>query len=90
MQEIAAVVKDISHSIAPPDALSAAIDILQQHHELTTIQRLDIGEYLALEKNKNQAVLFHKLGEEEQKEWLSHRLFEIAVGRHRTADMIEG
>ena len=54
MEEIAAVVKDISHSIAPPDALGAAIDILQQHHELTTIQRLDIGEYLALEKKKTR------------------------------------
>jgi len=38
MQELAAVVKDISHSIAPPDALGAAINILQQHHELTPIQ----------------------------------------------------
>ena len=58
MQEIAAVVKDISHAIAPPDALGAAIDILQQHHELTTIQRLDIGEYLALEKKQESSGTF--------------------------------
>ena len=50
MQEIAAVVKDFSHSMAPPDILGTAIDLLQQHCELTPIQRLNIGEYLALKK----------------------------------------
>ena len=84
MQELAAVVKDISHSIAPPDALGAAINILQQHHELTPIQRLDISEYLVLEQNKNQAILFHKFGEEEWKVWLAHRLFEITASQHPT------
>jgi len=83
MQEIATVVKDFSHSMAPPDILGAAIDLLQQHRELTPIQRLDIGEYLALEKNKNQATLFNKFSEEGRKEWLSHRLSEIAAAADR-------
>ena len=85
MQEIAIVVKDISHSIAPPppplDPICAAIDILKQCHELTPIQRLDIGDYLALEKNRNQAILFYKLDEEDRKAWLVRRLSEIAANQ---------
>ena len=84
MQGLAAVVKDISHSMAPPDALGAAINILQQHHELTPIQQLNISEYLMLEQNKNQAILFHKFGEEERKVWLACRLFEITASQRPT------
>jgi len=87
MQEIAAVVKDFSHSMAPPDILGTAIDLLQQHRELTPIQRLDISEYLALEKNKNQATLFNKFGEEERKEWLSRRLSEIVAAADRMENL---
>ena len=50
MQEIAAVVKNFSCSMAPPDILGTAINLFQQHCELTPIQRLNIGEYLALKK----------------------------------------
>jgi len=88
MQELVAVVKDISCSIAPPDALGAAIDILQKHHELTPIQRLDISEYLALEQNKNQAILFHKFGKEERKVWLARRLCKIMAVNIRLTDVV--
>jgi len=58
MQEIATVVKDFSRSMAPPDILGAAIDLLQQHHELTPIQRLDIGEYFLLKKKQESSHTF--------------------------------
>ena len=84
MQEIATVVKDISHSIAPLpplDPICTAIDILKQCHELTPIQRLDIGDYLALEKNRNQAIIFYKLDKEDRKAWLACRLSKIAANQ---------
>lgn len=84
MQEIAATMKGLSHnicsSIPPPiNNLSTAIDILNTHDKLTPTQRLDIGNYLALKKNKNQAIIFWKLEEEMRKVWLNHRLSEIEI-----------
>lgn len=77
MQDIATSIKQMSEKIAPLDDLSIALDILNQHNELTDIQKLDIGEYLVLPSNKNQAILFQKLGEMARKTWLTRRLAEI-------------
>ena len=86
MQEIAAVVKDLTRNMAPPppiDDLSAAMDVLNGHVELTPMQRLDIGDFLAVDKpeNKNQAIVFQKLNEASRKAWLNRRLSEIEIGR---------
>ena len=85
MQEIATVVKDLTCSMAPPplpiDDLSASIDILNQYVEFTPIQRLDISDFLALDKNKNHATIFQKLDEALRKAWLSCRLSEIEIAR---------
>ena len=85
MQEIAAVVKDLTRNMAPPppiDDLSAAMDVLNGHVELTPMQRLDIGDFLAVDKpeNKNQAIVFRKLNEASRKAWLNRRLSEIEIG----------
>ncbi|KIK72543.1 hypothetical protein PAXRUDRAFT_21865 [Paxillus rubicundulus Ve08.2h10] len=83
MQEMAVVVKNLVCSVAPApsvnDPFGDAIDILSQHSEVTPQQRVNIGEYLALEKNRNQVILFRRFGEAERKEWLMHRLAEIAA-----------
>jgi hypothetical protein len=85
MQEMAAVVKNLVRNVASApsvdDPFGDAIDILSQHGEVTPQQRVDIGEYLALEKNRNQVILFRKFGEAERKEWLMRRLAEIAAAR---------
>ncbi|KAH0825837.1 hypothetical protein J3R83DRAFT_7820 [Lanmaoa asiatica] len=77
MQDIAVSIKKMSQNIAPSDDLGAMLDVLNQHHELTPIQKLNISKYLALPANKNQAILFQKLGEVERKAWLTCRLVEI-------------
>lgn len=83
MQEIAAVVKDLTRSMAPPpppiNNLSTSIDILNQHVEFTPMQRLDISDFLVLDKNKNHATIFQKLDEASRKAWLNHRLSEIEI-----------
>ena len=88
MQEIAAVVKDLTSNMTTPpppiDDLSAAMDVLNGHVELTPMQRLDIGNFLAVDKpeNKNQVIVFWKLNEASRKAWLNRRLSEIEIGRH--------
>ncbi|KAF8547875.1 hypothetical protein OG21DRAFT_1489854 [Imleria badia] len=87
MQEIAAVVKNITRNMAPPpppiDDLSTAMDVLNGHVELTPMQRLDISDFLAVDKpeNKNQVIVFQKLDEASRKAWLNHRLSEIEISR---------
>ncbi|KAI9570955.1 hypothetical protein HD554DRAFT_2169763 [Boletus coccyginus] len=83
MWEITAAVKDFTCTMAPPpppiDDLSAAIDILNQHVELTPMQRLDVSDFLMLDKNKNHAIIFRKLDEESREAWLNCRLSEIEI-----------
>ncbi|KAI9568611.1 hypothetical protein HD554DRAFT_2172383 [Boletus coccyginus] len=85
MQEIAAAVKDFTCTMAPPlppiDDLSAAIDILNQHIKLTPMQRLNISDFLMLDKNKNHMTIFRKLDKELREVWLNHRLSEIEIAR---------
>lgn len=83
MQEIAAVVKDLTCSMAPQplpiDDLSTSIGILNQHVEFTPMQRLNISDFLMLNKNKNHTTIFQKLDEALRKAWLSRRLSEIKI-----------
>ena len=78
MVDMVATMKDISKSFkAHPNDLEVAMDILNNHTELTTMQRLDISDYLADPKNLNHAVVFRKLHLSTRKHWLAHRLAEI-------------
>ncbi|KAI9573301.1 hypothetical protein HD554DRAFT_2035680 [Boletus coccyginus] len=66
MVDMVATMKDISRSFkAYSNDLEVAMDILNEHTELTTMQRLNISDYLADPKNLNHAVIFCKLHQEE-------------------------
>ncbi|KAG9308922.1 hypothetical protein JVU11DRAFT_11383 [Chiua virens] len=75
MQDIVAVVWDMSHNLAAPpvNSFSAAVDVLNKH-KLSAAERLDISEYLADPSHRNDATLFCKLSEEEQALWLKRWL----------------
>ncbi|KAG8221220.1 hypothetical protein J3R82DRAFT_1380 [Butyriboletus roseoflavus] len=76
--DMAATMKDISKSITThANDLEMAMEILNEHDELTTIQKLDISDYLVDPNHLNHAVVFHKLRVSERKYWLACRLAEL-------------
>ena len=83
MVDMVAMMKDISESFkVHPNDLEVAMDILNEHMKLTTMQRLDISDYLADLTDLNHAIIFCKLHQSERKHWLARRLAEI---RHKPA-----
>ena len=78
MQEVAAAVRNLSCSMAPPlNNISKAVSLLKEHDELSSFNVLDISDYLANPVNKNQAIAFCSLDSAIRKEWLQWRLREI-------------
>ena len=82
MQDIATAFKDFSHMMAdankpsskvPKTDLSQVVNILNQHTELSVLDRIAISDYLA--SNVNQAIVFCSMSDiEVQKVWLQVKL----------------
>ncbi|KAF8838393.1 hypothetical protein BDN67DRAFT_971589 [Paxillus ammoniavirescens] len=78
MKQIAAAMQDLSRLMAPPsDDIGTAISLLNEHPELSAIDKLDIGDYLVKPENRDQVVTFRAYGFETRKVWLRRRLEEL-------------